>query len=448
MAISDFNEQEFVEILKKYLSPAKPIGSIERLHGRSRALRDIEKALYADGRNVFIYGDRGVGKSSLAQTAANQYQSSDNKFILVECCPDSTFSSIIKSIARKAVNNSSERIEKITKTKISAKILSYESINKSISDNTLSSFDSIDHASDIIQYVSEIHSERPIVVIDEFDTIKSEEERNLFSSFLKHLGDKDIKTKFIFAGISQTLESLLGAHMSSIRQLETVRLERLSWDARWEIVDDVAKGLGLKIDRNLLIRIAGISDGFPYYVHLIAEKIMWHIFEKNNSCIEINIEDYYCGINKAIDSISPHLKHPYEKATLARDQQYHYVLWSMADAYDLQRNTNNIYKSYVQIMKEINEKALEKPAFLRRLSTLKQKSSEFILTGVYDRKGWYQFRESMVRGYVRLFAESNGIELRAETSDEPKMPTALGREKSSNRAHQSSTYPKGYWRSS
>lgn len=426
MAIRNLDESEFVSKLRHYLSPSKPIASIELLHGRSSALRKIEKALHADCRNIFIYGDRGVGKSSLAQTAATQYQSADNNFVLVECCRDSTFFGIVESVARKATNNALRKVEQSRTTKLSVPVLSHEITKKTTTDHhALGSIKSIDHASDVIDYIGKLHSEKPIVVIDEFDAIESQKERELFSIFIKHLGDKNINVKFIFAGIAQSLETLLGAHLSSIRQFETIKLERLSWDARWEIVEYAAQGLGLEITKEFLIRIAGISDGFPYYVHLIAEKLFWHLFENEHDCATVTIEDYYQGINDAIEAISPHLKHPYDKATLARDLHYHYVLWAMADAYDLHRNTNNIYKSYQSIMEADGEVCLDRTAFLRRLNSLKQKSSDFILVGVAGRMGWYQFRESMVRGYVRLVAESNGIELKAEAADEPKMPSAF-----------------------
>jgi hypothetical protein len=44
------------------------------------------------------YGDRGVSKSSLAATAAYQYQSSDNAPIVVGGSPDETFDSVIANI--------------------------------------------------------------------------------------------------------------------------------------------------------------------------------------------------------------------------------------------------------------------------------------------------------------------------------------------------------------
>lgn len=47
--------------------------------GRSHEIDIIERALYQLGRHIFLFGDRGVGKSSLAATAAYQYQSAEER---------------------------------------------------------------------------------------------------------------------------------------------------------------------------------------------------------------------------------------------------------------------------------------------------------------------------------------------------------------------------------
>lgn len=103
MAIQGYDRHQFGEKLNSLVFPSQPIDSIEHLFGRTKELDRIEKALYAPGRHVFVYGDRGVGKSSLAATAANQYQSSDSKYIDVSCAPDATLKSIIVSIAYQAM---------------------------------------------------------------------------------------------------------------------------------------------------------------------------------------------------------------------------------------------------------------------------------------------------------------------------------------------------------
>ena len=89
--IRDLSRVEFVQILRQNLSPTSPIQSEEHLFGRSKQLQLIEQALSAPGRSIFIYGDRGVGKTSLAQTVAQSHQSSTHDPILLACTPQTTF---------------------------------------------------------------------------------------------------------------------------------------------------------------------------------------------------------------------------------------------------------------------------------------------------------------------------------------------------------------------
>jgi uncharacterized protein len=70
-------EELFGIALHRVLSPSHAIQSAELLRGRTEHLAEIRRALYSPGRQVFIYGHRGVGKTSLAQTAAFERQSSE-----------------------------------------------------------------------------------------------------------------------------------------------------------------------------------------------------------------------------------------------------------------------------------------------------------------------------------------------------------------------------------
>jgi|ERR1017187_2153403 replication-associated recombination protein RarA len=74
--IKTLNREDFANLLHANLSPTSPIQSQEHLFGRSKQLQLIEQALCAPGRSIFIYGDRGVGKTSLAQTVAYSHQGS------------------------------------------------------------------------------------------------------------------------------------------------------------------------------------------------------------------------------------------------------------------------------------------------------------------------------------------------------------------------------------
>src|SRR5262245_56345741 len=89
-------EREFGERLSRVLSPARTIQSAGLLRGRADQLDEIRRAFGAGGGQIFIYGHRGVGKSSLAQTAAFERQSSGRYPIMLSCSAGSRCFSVIK----------------------------------------------------------------------------------------------------------------------------------------------------------------------------------------------------------------------------------------------------------------------------------------------------------------------------------------------------------------
>ena len=438
MSISDLDKHTFGQLLNSAVYPSQPIHSIEYLFGREKELDRIEKALFAGGRHVFIYGDRGVGKSSLAATAANQYQSSDAEYIDVSCSPDTTLASLIANIAYKATQTS--RLEKrALRTSIETDfrflkaIFTEEHTAKDLSQEIKSTADAIS----VLIEAAEIHSEHPIVVIDEFDRIECEHQRNLFADLIKQIGDKRINIKIIFTGVAKTLDSLLGAHQSAIRQLETIELPKLSWDARWEIVSHAAKKFDLAVDHDMLVRIAAVSDGYPYYVHLITEKLLWRVYDSPQNTKAISWEHYHLALKDAIQSISAELKRPYELAINQRTDDFEEVLWATADSEWIHRYVKDMYSSYQHIAKTVGiTQALDYSKFSTRIRSLKNKSHGEILVPDEHKKGMYSYKEKMLRGYVRMQAEANGVELIGEKTEITQKQSAHATAKSSSGYHQ------------
>jgi hypothetical protein len=68
--IEGYSEEEFGSTVHAHVRPSEPISSIELLKGRHKELEEIRRALFAKDRHMFIYGDRGIGKSSLGSSHA------------------------------------------------------------------------------------------------------------------------------------------------------------------------------------------------------------------------------------------------------------------------------------------------------------------------------------------------------------------------------------------
>lgn len=412
MTVEGYDKYTFGRKLNKVVSPSRPVISIEHLVGRGDQLDRIEKALFSPGRNVFIYGERGVGKTSLAATAANQWQSSDAEYIDISCSPDSTVRSIVANIASQTVNTKWTSDCKITEqATIGFKWLSYSLKSEVSLTDFFSKIQGLSDALEVLKEVATLHSESPIVVVDEVDRIESEKEIDLLADLLKQLGDKRVDLKFIFTGVGSTLNEILGAHRSAIRQLETIELPRLSWDARWDIAIHALSTFGIEISRDIYIRLAAVSDGYPYYVHLIIEKLLWLLFEKEGIVTKVTWDDYYSALDKAIFGIAAELARPYELAVNQRSQDYEPVLWSTSADEWQGAYLSDMYNQYKNIIDQMeDETALPYEKYASRIrNLLKPEYGEILIKGT--KKGYYHYKEKMLRGYIRMQAEANRVEI-------------------------------------
>lgn len=416
MAIPGYDEHQFGDKLNEVLSPSHPINSIENLFGREEELEKIRQALLMSGKHIFVYGDRGVGKSSLGATAAYQYQSSDRLPIIVGGSVDDTFRTVIANIANQALaRNRLESVKATSSLSLEWRGIKWSEGQEISTKDIASQIESVSDAADLLNQVAERIGGKAIVVIDEFDAIPSDAERNKFASLLKQLGDRQINLKFIFTAVGSALDQLLGAHQSAYRQLESVLLGRLGWDGRREIVSKAVHSFGIEIDDEVNWRIATVSDGYPFYVHEITAKTLWAAFSTDEDVETITFAHYAEGLRAAIQGITPELKRPYEKAVLHRDREYEDIVWSTADGEDLFRSLAVIYQSYRMVTEQRQDRTvLDSKKFADCLRKLKTPAFGEVIEQVPRRIGWYTYKEKMLRGFVRMQAEANEVNLRGD----------------------------------
>ncbi len=290
---------------------------------------------------------------------------------------------------------------------------------RSIESGVIPEMRSINEAVAIVSFLAGQHSTDPIAIIDEFERVKSADERMLFADFIKQLGDQSVPLRLIFCGVGASLDELLDAHHSCYRYLATVGLERLPIDGRLEIISAAMSAFNLDIDDATRYRIATISDGFPHYVHLVCEKLLWEVFSDENRSARALPEHFTAAISAAARDIEPKLRSTYEKAVRKYTDGYEEVLWAVADDKELIRRSADIFWSYERIMKErlaagstAKDGVLNRDKFNQRMNALKQPASAEILKAT--RSGWYSFSENIVRGYVRLHAQEQGVELEVD----------------------------------
>ena len=409
------SEAEFAGILKEYIRPAQPIDTPELLQGRDQVLRDLGRTLHSPGMHVFVYGERGVGKTSIALTAAKTFAKADAPY--VGCDENSTFSGIVTDICNELLGQRYLKSGKELSGSAGFNIGILKAEGKVGGQNIVlvpENITSVNHAANlIIESTQKRGVGEHAIVIDELDRIQSKDVTSQLAELIKLLHDKRPPLRFVMCGIGKTLDEIIGSHLSASRPITGFELPLISFDARWKIITNAAEKLGMEVPKEFLVRISQISDGFPYYVHLIAENLFWQIFDHREMSREASSNDFHSAIGRAIERAEAPLREAYnfaiQKTTNSAD--YEEALWATAHLTHFERQLKDIYeRSYLPVM-EYRKPRMPIPIakFRTRLYSLCSAGHGNILER--KRNSWYSFGENVVRGYVRLVAERNKVPL-------------------------------------
>lgn len=437
MTIGPFIDDEFESQLREAFSTS-PLSSPAMLKGRDRELERAVFGLANPGKASFVVGDRGVGKTSLAHTCARILAKGEaNTIFELSCDKGQELFRIVREVSRALVEY--DPLANPTQTSLSFKIagtVGYD--RKTDSVVSVPSPESINDAIQILTSALERWRARsgfdvPVVIVDEFDRL--DKDKDLFGDFIKQIGDRTIPIRLIFCGVARELSQLLGSHPSAPRHITTVVLDRLGWDARKQIVQDAAKLLDIEFQSDHTFRMAAISDGYPYYVHLIGmEAARAHHYSRRSKEKRVTTDEFNEAVTRAVENTMLDLKRRYDEATkkytssdeaVATVSENELVLWAAASHPDLERSGTAIFQDYIRLkqvlyhqgkaamgVRDATDKDLRR-LFNNRLQALKRETHGEVLKS--DKRGWYYFDQPMLRGYCRLIAhEKTKIDLGRE----------------------------------
>ncbi len=396
-------------------------------------MRKAGETIAATGRSLFVWGDRGVGKTSLAVASAHQNLPSSVLPVRIGCDDRSSMLRLINAVLADLLARDPLADEADYKASLGVGPLHIERSSSTRSWN----LENVNDAARTLEAAVGHWRERfrgydPIVIIDEFDQLPLAE-RRYFGDLIKQIGDRRIRITLVFCGVSESFDDLLAGHESAYRYVEPVHLERLYLDDATRILQAGADGLSIPINPDHQLRAAQISDGFPHFVHLLGSGMFLEWYSDPNPSARIEGRHFEAGIIRAVSSTEKRLEELYHAATRKYTGGWDYFLWAAADHHQLIEASNNIWLSYSRIVREAaeirqknpmsglpeivshNEKRqdpLDRARFNSKMYHLKDKGHAHVLKAT--RSGWYQFRVPMLRGYCRLLAQRHGIKLGSE----------------------------------
>lgn len=398
-------------------TPAQEVKDIDRFAGRDDELMALSTALQSHGAQIVLYGQRGVGKSSLARQLAKL---STNDKSLIARLKQPPFEQLDFVPVYLACDDSIKNIELLMLRLLSdegalAPWVQFKVVEKKSSGEIGSKFsvkvielggkktDAITERaqeieSDIVSVFTSacravvktgVAKHGLLIIIDEFDRIKN---REGLASLLKTLGPEGVT--FALVGVATTVQDLVTEHESVARQLAdgSVHVKPMRDEELLEIFDRAETLLEKKQTFDSMARnwITKIARGHPFYVHLIGKHALLRAIAAGASVITEDLA------KEALSEIALKGSAPIQEATYKTAIGHSYTREVILKRF-AERPENEIHTTelYADIGKELGIESGTVSVYVGHLGSEKYGA---VLTKTRER--YYQFSDSVFKAYA------------------------------------------------
>jgi Cdc6-like AAA superfamily ATPase len=258
------SNQDFLSLeyqVKATFSPSAPIGHADAIAGRRDQIRRLIDAVLENGKHAALFGERGVGKTSVANTFHEMISGVPNLIIPIrkQASPYDTFNDLWRKVFRDLKYEISENGDygRETTTSLTAADVYQDDITQD----------------DVIRALSKKPTNaNPVIIFDEFDLVTDQKTRSLMSHTIKALTESVTGVTVIFVGIARDVEDLVAEHRSVERNLAEIKMPRMSKDEMNEILDKRLPPLGIKLEGDARWKIVALARGLPEYVHYLGRE--------------------------------------------------------------------------------------------------------------------------------------------------------------------------------
>lgn len=379
-------------------TPSAPIDQQSLFAGRIQQLQKTIDAIGSKGQHVVLYGERGVGKTSLASTVAQIYaellQPTRVLTVRQNCHSTDTygkvwsrsFADVKFAVERPRIGFTNELVKEM------------RSLAASVSESPA--------PDEIVSTLRRIDA-KIVFVFDEFDQVADRAVSIAFAETIKALSDYAVPSTIVLVGVGDSVDGLIASHASIERAIVQVHLPRMDPGELSEIVDKAMSALGTSCEDEARNRIVRLSQGLPHYVHLLGLHSARQAFQESST--EITLEHVNAGIALALSNASQSVLDAYLKAVSSpqRTRLFRDVLLAcaLAPTDDLGFFTPASIRAPLKVMGQ----ELDIPAFASHLNKFSSEGRGEILQKVgFERRYRYRFRNPLLQPFVVMQGIADG----------------------------------------
>lgn len=378
--------------------PSTPVNERECFSGRAGQLRALVEAVEQVGQHAIIFGERGVGKTSLANILTKHYVGRGVELIAprVNCDLTDTYS----TLWRKVFSEIQFARELRGKGFGAGNTFNIEALTTDLPDPLT--------PDSIRKYLTVLsRNTRLIVIIDEFDRLSHGEITALFADTIKTLSDHSVQATLVLVGVADSVDELLQRHESIERALVQVPVPRASKDEITQIIKEGINRVAILIDDDALELIALLAQGLPHYAHLLGLATARQTL--TNRRVRVEVADVEAAVQKILNQAHRSVREKYLQATGGRraDALYPQVLLACALADKDERGyfTGEDMRRPISV---ILDRPCDPLSFARHLSEFTKRRGPVLQKVESNGLARYRFLNPLMQPYVTMFGVMNG----------------------------------------
>lgn len=366
-------------IANRVFTPGSPVDTLELFSGRTEQLTEVLQAHNTRGQHVALYGERGVGKTSIASILAEAMGAAPKTkrpaSMRVACNTRDDFQSLWETIFRKL------------KIDTGHDVLLPETIR---------------------EHLAQL-DEQTLIVIDELDRLEDDHALSLLADTVKLLSDDPVNVTVVIVGVADSLDDLVGDHASISRALRQVRIPRMSHTELEGILQKGCEELGLAITPDRLARMASLSEGLPHYTHALGLYASQRAIADDRDAINDN--DIESAVSMVVRKSQQTILSTYNTATRSAHQDAIFGKVLLACALSPKDELGMFAaRDVILPLSLIAKKDYGIPAFSKHLKQFASDARGNVLQlhGT-ERRYFYRFTDPMMQPFVILNGIAQGV---------------------------------------
>lgn len=277
-------------LVRDAFTPSQPVNDHTMFAGRRALLEELIVAIEDQRLHFVLYGDRGIGKTSILRVLTKLAEEAGYLVCYMSCGDSATFSEFARRIASRIPllyhSGFAPGSQEIEQGRTLADIMPEGEIDVPL----------------FAESLTRIDKTRVLMMMDEFDRVESPAFRRDIAAMIKILSDGAAHAQIIIAGVAPDLSELIAQIPSIRRNILGVMVPNMTDEEVSEMIDlaEGRSGLDYQDGARELIGLAAL--GLPYLVGLVAQHAA--LIATDRGSLTVSKDDVRAAIRKARGELS------------------------------------------------------------------------------------------------------------------------------------------------